>query len=100
MIPITVDEVAQDVPHSHQEEVYQSSSTSMVDDYNLIQDKMEIPKDEYKRALQFLERIQSLIPKCQLVWYRNWYLKLRSTTHLDELLIFVDQQGMQLLSGY
>jgi len=73
------------------------SWTSLIQDYNSIRNMMEIPDEEYQTALQFLETLQTLLPSCQLVLYRDWYLKLKSTTRLNVLTIFADHSRKKII---
>ncbi|CAL8140282.1 unnamed protein product [Orchesella dallaii] len=65
--------------------------------YDLICQEIEIPDEEFNAALKFLKMLQieltKKFPSCQVVWFRNWYLKLKSTSATNELSFFVDQEG-------
>jgi len=73
------------------------STSLLVNDYNFILQAMEIPDEEYKTARKFKFTLQTLLakqfPSCKLIWYRNWYLKLRNTTPLNEMLFYFDTQS-------
>jgi len=75
----------------------ETSTSLLVNDYNFILQAMEIPDEEYKTARKFKFTLQTLLakqfPSCKLIWYRNWYLKLRNTTPLNEMLFYFDTQS-------
>ncbi|CAL8143357.1 unnamed protein product [Orchesella dallaii] len=66
--------------------------------YDAIRRTMKIPDDEYKIGMDFLDTLRNMLsqefPGCQLILFRNWYLKQRNTNSLNELLFFVDHQGI------
>jgi len=75
----------------------EESGSLLVKDYNFICQQMEITDEDYKIGCQLMTTLQTLLakqfPSCKLIWYRNWYLKLRNTTPLNEMIIYVDHQG-------
>jgi len=85
------------VPHSQKSTARKQQETSLVRQYNAIRQVVEIPDEEFKTAMNFLETLQTLLadqfPSCQLICYRNWYLQLRNTTQHNELLFFLDHKG-------
>ncbi|CAL8084144.1 unnamed protein product [Orchesella dallaii] len=70
---------------------------SLSTQYDLICQEIEITDEDYKTAETFLETVYShavkIFPSCQLVWFRNYYLKLKSTSSSD-LTFFIDQKGL------
>ncbi|CAL8143355.1 unnamed protein product [Orchesella dallaii] len=66
--------------------------------YGAIHRTMEIPDDAYEECMYFLKTVQNILaqefPGCQLILFRNWYLKLRNTTPINELLFYLDHQGI------
>ncbi|CAL8140296.1 unnamed protein product [Orchesella dallaii] len=66
--------------------------------YDLICQEIEISDEDFKTAQKFLQTLQTHVaktfPGCQLVWFRNYYLKLKSTSSTDELTFFIDQKGL------
>ncbi|CAL8140288.1 unnamed protein product [Orchesella dallaii] len=65
--------------------------------YDAVCQEIEISDEEFRTAQNFVETLQNAFakkyPACQIVWYRNWFLKLKSNT-TNELLCFVDQKGI------
>jgi len=76
------------------EDDYIKAPSSLVQDLNAILKEMEIPDEEYDTALDFMKTLETQLakelPSCRLIWFRNWYLKLKSMTPLDELVFFLD----------
>ncbi|CAL8140290.1 unnamed protein product [Orchesella dallaii] len=64
--------------------------------YNSIRQEIEISDEELIIASNLMKMLQIQVstrfPDSQLVWYRNWYLNLKSNA-TDELVFFVDQKG-------
>ncbi|CAL8140286.1 unnamed protein product [Orchesella dallaii] len=65
--------------------------------YDAVCQEIKISDEEFSTAQKFVETLQNAFakkyPACQIVWYRNWFLKLKSNT-TNELLCFVDQKGI------
>jgi len=102
--------VQPDIIASHQNPVKKKSKTErrrerrleqkysrIVKDYNFILQTMEIPDEEFKTARKFKLTVQSLLykqfPACKLLCYRNFYLQLRNTTPVNEMLMYLDHQS-------
>jgi len=75
----------------------ETTTSRLVNDYNFIRQSMEIPDKEYKNAREFKSTIQTSLakrfPSGKLIWYRNWYLKLRNTTPINEIVLYFDTQS-------
>ncbi|ODM90849.1 Poly(A) RNA polymerase cid13 [Orchesella cincta] len=71
----------------------------LVDHYHSIRQEIEIPDDEYKTAQEFLKMFENLLSEqfslCKLIWYRNWYLKLKNPSSAqNDLVFFLDSKGI------
>ncbi|CAL8143365.1 unnamed protein product [Orchesella dallaii] len=71
---------------------------SLSTQYDLICQEIEITDEDYKTADTFLHKVYTHVvktfPSCQIVWFRNYYLKLKSTSSSEDLTFFIDQKGL------
>jgi len=77
----------------------EKNPSSAVQDLDTICNEMAIPDEDYETALDFLKSFETLLakhkqlPSCRVILFRNWYLKLKNTTSLNEVIFFLDYQG-------
>jgi len=75
------------------------AASALVQDLVTISRAMKIPDEEYEAAESFFHALETLLardlPSCRLTWFCNWYLRLKSTMPLNDLMFFLECVNQQ-----